>query len=85
MDGQHSEPSVGTAALLDGWLSRSQVAREVGVSIDTLARWETRRIGPPCIRIGRKVFYRADAFREWLISRERGPVSSKRSHPGGER
>jgi len=85
MDGQHTEPSTGTAPLLDGWLSRAQVAQEVGVSIDTLARWETRRIGPPCIRIGRKVFYRADAFREWLISRERGPVSSKSSHPGGER
>jgi hypothetical protein len=85
MDGQHSEPTARTAALLDGWLSRAQVAQEVGVSIDTLARWETRRIGPPCIRIGRKVFYRADAFREWLISRERGPISSKGSHPGGER
>ena len=85
MDSQHTEPMAGTAALLDGWLSRSQVAQEIGVSIDTLARWETRRIGPPCIRIGRKVFYRADAFREWLISRERGPVSSKGSRPGGER
>jgi hypothetical protein len=85
MDGQHTELSAGTAPLLDGWLSRSQVAQEISVSIDTLARWETRRIGPPCIRIGRKVFYRADAFREWLISRERGPVASKGSRPGGER
>jgi len=85
MDGQHTESTAGTAALLDGWLSRSQVAQEIGVSIDTLARWETRRIGPPCIRIGRKVFYRADAFREWLIARERGPVSSKGSRRGGER
>ena len=31
------------------------------------------------VRIGRRVFYRADAFREWMISRERGPVVSKRS------
>jgi transcriptional regulator with XRE-family HTH domain len=85
MEGQQQEPSAGTAPLLDGWLSRAQVAQEIGVSIDTLARWETRRIGPPCIRVGRKVLYRAEAFREWLISRERGPIPSKGSRPGGER
>lgn len=29
--------------------------------------------------IDRRVFYRADAFREWMISQERGPVVSKRA------
>jgi len=85
MEGQQQEAGGGGVSLLDGWLSRVQVAQEIGVSVDTLARWETRRIGPPCIRIGRKVLYRTDAFREWLISRERGPVSSKGVRPGGER
>jgi len=72
-------------ALLAGWLTRAQVAIEIGVSVDTLQRWETRRIGPPCVRIGRKVFYRAEAFRDWLISRERGPTTSKASRAGGVR
>lgn len=71
--------------LLGGWLTRVQVAEQVGVSVDTLQRWETRRIGPPCVRIGRKVLYRAEAFREWLISRERGPVTAKAARPGGAR
>jgi hypothetical protein len=55
------------------------------VSVDTLARWETRYIGPPCVRVGRKVLYRAEAFREWLVSRERGRLPSTGGRPGGER
>jgi hypothetical protein len=76
-------PPAGTHSLLDGWLTRDRVAEEIGVSVDTLQRWETRRIGPPCVRIGRKVLYRADAFREWLIRRERPPVDkSQRPRTG---
>ncbi|MDE2284741.1 MAG: helix-turn-helix domain-containing protein [Hyphomicrobiales bacterium] len=71
-----------TSALLDGWLTRARVADEIGVSVDTLQRWETARTGPPCVRIGRKVLYRADAFREWLISRERAPIAGKATRAG---
>jgi hypothetical protein len=85
MDDQRAESAVATAALLTGWLTRAEVASEIGVSADTLARWETRRIGPPCVRMGRKVLYRADAFREWLVSRERGALASNSVRPGGER
>jgi hypothetical protein len=60
-------------------------ATEIGVSVDTLQRWETRRIGPPCVRIGRKVLYRAEAFRDWLVSRERGPLAGKATRAGGVR
>lgn len=62
--------------LLDGWLTRAEVAAEIGVSVDTLARWETRRIGPPSVRVGRKVLYRAQAFREWLVANERAGVAA---------
>lgn len=74
MEDQQANGTPKGVPLLEGWLTRAEVAVEVGVSVDTLARWETRRIGPPCVRIGRKVLYRADAFRDWLVSRERGPV-----------
>jgi hypothetical protein len=87
MDGQDDKAANGeTSPLLGGWLTRAQVAIEIGVSVDTLQRWETRRIGPPCVRISRKVLYRAGAFREWLISRERGPTAAaKGPRPGGGR
>jgi DNA-binding transcriptional regulator YiaG len=44
-------------ALRYGWLTHARVAKEIGISVDTLQRWETRRIGPPCVRIARKVLY----------------------------
>ena len=86
MDEASDQPNpASTPALLDGWLTRARVAEEIGVSVDTLQRWETARIGPPCVRIGRKVLYRADGFREWLISRERAPAAGKTSRPGAGR
>lgn len=71
-----------SGALMQGWMGRREVAEALGISAATLQRWQTRRIGPPLVRIGRRVFYRADAFREWMIAQERGPVVSKRSGAG---
>ena len=56
--------------LLIGWLDRVDLARELTLSVDTLQRWETRRVGPPCVRVGRKVLYRMDAVRDWLREQE---------------
>ncbi|MBN9568193.1 MAG: helix-turn-helix domain-containing protein [Alphaproteobacteria bacterium] len=56
--------------LLDDWMSRADLAGELGLSEDTLSRWETRRIGPPCVRVGRRVLYRRGAVQEWLRSQE---------------
>ena len=56
--------------LLTGWLNRTDLARELTLSVDTLQRWETRRMGPPCVRVGRKVLYRMEAVRDWLREQE---------------
>lgn len=64
--------------LLDDWMPRRELAGIIGVSADTLKRWETRRIGPPCIRLGRKVFYRRGAVREWLLEQESRKAASRR-------
>ena len=56
--------------LLVGWLDRADLARELTLSVDTLQRWETRRMGPPCVRVGRKVIYRMVAVRDWLREQE---------------
>ena len=50
--------------LLADWISREQLARALGLTADTLSRWEARRQGPPCTRIGRKTFYRRAAIQE---------------------
>jgi len=64
--------------VLDEWMTRSELATELGLSIDTLARWETRRNGPLCIRIGRVVLYRRTAVQEWLRQQEQPHARSGR-------
>ena len=56
--------------LLQGWLNRAELARELTLSVDTLQRWETRRMGPPCVRVGRRILYRMEAVRDWLREQE---------------
>ena len=51
-------------------LDRAELARQLALSVDTLQRWETRRVGPPCVRVGRKVLYRKEAVRDWLKEQE---------------
>lgn len=65
-----SEAEPGTGGLLDGWITRADLAFELAVSVDTLCRWDTRRIGPPSVRAGRKVLYRVDSVRTWLRDQE---------------
>lgn len=66
------DPGAGPEApnLLADWISREQLARELGLTPDTLARWEARRQGPPCTRIGRKTLYRRLAVQDWVRSQE---------------
>ena len=77
---EHADEQSG---LLEGWLNRIELGAELGISVDTLGRWETRRIGPPCVRVGRKVLYRADAVRDWLKSQEDRGRAGKGSRTGG--
>ena len=57
-------------ALLAGWISRKELAGELNLAVDTLGRWEARRVGPPCVRAGRKVLYRRSAVQDWLQAQE---------------
>ena len=65
--------------LLADWISREQLARALDLTTDTLSRWEARRQGPPCTRIGRKTFYRRVAIQEWIRAQEQAhPVRKTR-------
>jgi DNA-binding transcriptional MerR regulator len=57
---------------MTGWMTRAEVAEAIGVTPATLQRWDHQRIGPPTLRLGRQVYYRAEAFRAWLVARETG-------------
>jgi predicted DNA-binding transcriptional regulator AlpA len=73
------ESKAETGEILLGWISRDTLAAELGLKPDTLSRWEARRDGPPCMRIGRKVYYRRQSVEEWMLSREQArPHKSRR-------
>ena len=65
-----TEPETTAEALLSGWISRKDLADALGVTVDTLGRWEARRFGPPCVRAGRMVLYRRKAVEDWLAAQE---------------
>jgi predicted DNA-binding transcriptional regulator AlpA len=70
MTQQGTAPRSAKAGLLSGWISRLDLALELGVTVETLSRWEGLRFGPPCVRAGRKVYYRRDAVQDWLTQQE---------------
>ena len=57
--------------ILDGFITREQLAAELGKSPRTIDRWEVRRIGPPRVIVGRTVLYRVESVRSWLQSCEK--------------
>lgn len=69
--------------LLRGWISRPDLARELGVCEETLRRWAVARRGPACVKAGRKVLYRRAAVFEWLDAQESNV--SGRKCAGGRR
>ena len=66
----HQHPTAPPAPLMAGWISRLDLARELGLSVDTLRRWNDRRIGPACVRAGRRTYYRRAAVLDWLEKQE---------------
>ena len=59
------------AGVLSDWIGRAELAKELGVAPDTLARWATRGMGPPLVKVGRRVFYRRKSVERWLAESER--------------
>ena len=70
------------SGLLIGWLNRTDLARDLNLSVETLQHWETRRVGPPCVRVGRKVLYRMEAVRDWLREQEARKAGVSRAVAG---
>jgi hypothetical protein len=56
---------------LEGFVTEQEYAARRGVSLRTCQRDRQLRQSPPYVVIGRQVYYRVEAVREWLIARER--------------
>lgn len=58
-------------------LAATDVAEQIGVTVQTLATWRTRGAGPPYIKLGRMVRYRPEDIAAWVESQVRaGPEAS---------
>ena len=57
--------------VLDGYLTRGELAAQLNVTKRTVDRWHAMGTGPPRVVIGRTPYYRVDAARQWVVSLER--------------
>jgi predicted DNA-binding transcriptional regulator AlpA len=58
----------------DPLLTRAYVSEDSGFTPETLSRWHSAGYGPPAIRIGRSIRYRASEYRKWKASLSAGAV-----------
>lgn len=65
--------------LLAGYLTRDQLASQLGVTVRTLGRWMAQPNGLPYTTLGARTLFRIDAVKEWIASRERRPNPRRRS------
>jgi predicted DNA-binding transcriptional regulator AlpA len=63
-------PDTAHASVLSDYLTKNQLAEQLGRSIRTIDRMALSGDGPPRTRIGRTTLYRREAVLEWLRSRE---------------
>jgi hypothetical protein len=58
-------------SLLEGYISEQEYARQRGVSLRTCQRERALRKAAPHVVLGKNVYYRIIAVREWLVRQER--------------
>lgn len=59
-------------------IPEAELAAARGVCLRTIQRERAQRIGPPFIRLGRKIYYRPEAISEWLKSKEQAQPRAER-------
>lgn len=56
--------------------SEFEAAAVIGVSAQSLSRWRKAGIGPPYLRLGRKVRYRPGDVTVWIDSQVQHPIAA---------
>ena len=63
-------PTLEIGEHLDRLISNEELAKLCGVSLATVRKWRHERTGPPGIRLGKHVRYRASAVEQWIEEHE---------------
>jgi hypothetical protein len=56
--------------ILSEFLTKEELASELGRNARTLDRWDVFGIGPPRTYLGRKVLYKRGSVQRWLAAQE---------------
>lgn len=56
--------------LFEGYIDEHEYCRQRGVSLRTAQRDRQLRQAPPYLLVGKKVYYRIAAVREWMLRQE---------------
>ena len=88
MNQSHDEPNSTAvfaqgASVLEGLLTREQLAGQLNCSERTIIRYE--RAGMPFIAFGKTRLYDPPRVRDWVLSQERGHTAPKRGRPAGRK
>jgi hypothetical protein len=74
---KHTTTDTADGNFLDGFLPEAAYAQIRKTSVRTCQRDRLLRKSPPYIKFGRRVFYRVEAVREWLVKREHQVPASR--------
>ena len=71
-------PTTSATSPLNEFLTKEQLARELGRSTRTLDRWHVQRIGPPRTKVrgSKLILFKKSTVSEWLESQAEEPVSA---------
>lgn len=64
---------------IDELIEEADYAKVRGVSLRTAQRERAMRMGPPFIKLGRKIYYRPAAIEAWLLAQEQVQPRAKKS------
>lgn len=59
--------------ILDEYVTREELARELGVAYRTIGRWQSLPDGLPRVRLFGKTLYRLESVKAWIRGREEFP------------
>jgi hypothetical protein len=69
--------------ILEGYITREELAEMLGRDVRTIERWEHERLGPPRTKVGSLIRYRVEAVRQWLTENEKKQVRQPPRREGG--
>ena len=60
---------------IEAYMTKAEFCSALGINPRTAERWHLRRIGPPRVRVIKKIYYKRSAVADWMEAQTEGTVS----------